>query len=197
MVHVLQALLPLANFTGLPFGFLFRLLGILADIGSLTVLWILLGGRAAGPTVRLGLVLFSLAPAAIMVSGFHGNTDAIMVFFLLLSILFLDRAGHTGIAGVALGVSLSIKVWPLVFFPAIYASLPDRRRRMGYFTAAAATFAAVSLPYVFQEPTLILRRVFGYGSQSGYWGLSRLALWLGSSVEVFSFGTAFYLRFGV
>jgi Gpi18-like mannosyltransferase len=181
MVHVLQALRRLTAVTSLPFGFLFRLLGILADIGTLIVLWALLDGQGVASVVRPGLLLFAIAPASIMISGFHGNTDPVMIFFLLLSILLLEGYGRPWLAGAAFGMSLNIKVWPLVFVPAIYASISNRRHRVGYFVAAAAILGAASLPYVLQEPTLIIRRVFGYGSQYGYWGLSRLAVWLGTS----------------
>jgi hypothetical protein len=71
-------------------------------------------------------------------------------------------------------MALNIKVVPLIFVPAVFLYLPDARRRLGYFAAAAATVAAGSLPYIAADPAAIADNVLGYGSYYGYWGISRV-----------------------
>jgi len=197
MLHALEALTWITASTGLPFPFLLRLPGILADTGSLVLLWRLFGGAAASTSIHVALALFAVAPVSIMVSGFHGNTDSVMLFFLLLSVVLLEGRYGVWLAGAALGMSMNIKVWPVIFFPAIYAYIPDRRHRMACFSVAAGVFTVASLPYVLQDPALIADRDFRYGSLYGYWGLSRLAVWLRNDGPTLSGAAATYLRLAV
>src|SRR5207245_658688 len=67
---------------GLTFPFLLRLPGIIADL--VVVLTVL---RISTTETRLrppfwALMLFALSPVSLMVSGFHGNTDPVMVLLL-------------------------------------------------------------------------------------------------------------------
>src|SRR3989442_783794 len=66
----------LRSFTGLPLGFWLRLSCAMAD---LLVLWLLYQrGMGAGDD-WWALLILALSPVAIMVSGFHGNTDPLMI----------------------------------------------------------------------------------------------------------------------
>lgn len=199
MLQVLRTLTFLSVSTGLSFAFWLRLPGILADVGSVFLLWKILDVPAATTSVKTAFLLFTVAPVSVMVSGFHGNTDAVMIFFLLLTVVALDRSGHSWLAGAALGASMSIKVWPVAFIPTMYAHLPDRRRRVQFLLGAGSVFGAGSLPYIFQAPFLIVRRVFGYGGIYGDWGWSRVLTWLQTvapghltilNVVYFKFGVA-------
>jgi len=196
MVHVLTVLDSLTSLTGLPFAFWLRLPGIVADLASLVLLWRILEAGTATMSRRTALILFAGASTSIMVSGFHGNTDPIMVAFLLLSIMLLGRGHATWLAGAAFGMSMNVKAWPVVFVPAIYAYLPDRRRRLAYFAAAGAVFLVAGMPYVLQEPRLILEKVFNYPSLYGHWGLSRLTTWLASTVDALAPLDMAYARLG-
>ncbi|MCX5914117.1 MAG: hypothetical protein NTV04_19560, partial [Deltaproteobacteria bacterium] len=74
---VSSGLLVLGNITaGAPylFPFLFRLPGILADVGSAVLLWQLASRYCGRRAALTGVSLFALSPVLIMVSGFHGNT---------------------------------------------------------------------------------------------------------------------------
>src|SRR5439155_7541930 len=99
--------------SGLPLSFWLRLTSSLADIGSLWLVWRILRPQTSA------LVLIALSPVSIMVSGFHGNTDPIMIFFILLSIYLLEIRRNVLLAGMALGMAMNIKVMPIVFGPAI------------------------------------------------------------------------------
>lgn len=174
MIHALRVLSVMAEATGIPFPFWLRLPAILADLGSTVLVWKLLAPQLGERLSPAALVLLAVAPPSIMISGFHGNTDPVMIFFVLLSLYLIDRQCDAWLAGVALGIGINIKVVPIIFMPAIALYLPDTRRRIAYFGAAGATFVAGSLPYILQDPVFIATRVFGYESFPGQWGLSRL-----------------------
>jgi glycosyl transferase family 87 len=173
-LHILRLVDALATSSGLPFAFWFRLLGVLADLGSIILVWKTLGPRP-GETSKLAAVwLVAAAPTSIMVSGFHGNFDPILIFFLLLSIYLLDRRGLVWLGGVAFGMSVAIKAWPMIFAPALFFWLPDWRSRGRFFAGAGMAVVGGWLPYVVQDPVLIIRRMLSYTSHVNWWGITRL-----------------------
>ena len=184
MIHVLGIWGALARISGLPLGFWLRITCAAADVGSLALLISMLRGGQAGPQARLALSLFAVSPIAIFVSGFHGNTDAIMIFLVLVSIWLLESHRASWLAGIALGAAASIKIVPVLFGPAVLLWLPTMRQRIGFGTAAAAVFLAGSVPVLIEAPEPVIRGVLGYSSQASPWGLSLLALASRSSPDL-------------
>ena len=177
IVHFLKALGWLAGATGLPFLFWLRFPSVLADAFSLYLVWKLLErspvARTDAPVLLLAL---ALSPISAIISGFHGNTDPLMIFFVLLSVYLLEtRAGGVSVAAVAFGLALSFKVAPLIFAPALWFYLPGMRQRVAYFGLAALVFLCGSLPYFLSDPVLVAQNVFGYSSIYGHWGWTYLA----------------------
>ena len=173
MIHALEAWGTLGLLSGLPLGFWIRLTCAVADVGSLVLVIHMLGTRAF--QARIALALFAASPVAILISGFHGNTDPITMFFVLLSIR-LAGSQRPALAGVALGMAMNVKIVPLLLAPAALLSLPGRRGKLQFLGGAIAVFLAGSLQILVVAPELMITNVFGYGSQSGLWGLSLLAL---------------------
>ena len=171
--HLLLALRWFVATTGLPFAFCLRLPAILASFGSF-VLATRLAPPRSGRNALLALVAAS--PAAIMIAGFHGNTDPVMVFFALFSVYLLDRGEPAWIAGAAMGMSVNIKVVPIVFWPAVFLWLPSARRRAEFFSAAVLVVLIASAPIAFEAPALVARKVFGYSSDYGVWGWAWILL---------------------
>src|SRR6185295_10451006 len=68
---------------GLSFSFLLRFPGIVADF---VVVCVLLRLSLRDPKLRdraTAIVVLALSPVSLMVSGFHGNTDSVMVMFVV------------------------------------------------------------------------------------------------------------------
>lgn len=134
----------------------------LADAGTLVLLW-----------RRFGSVplIVALSPISILISGFHGNTDPIMMFFLVAAVFFAERGSATR-SGVAFGLACSVKLIPLIFAPAILFFMRGARLRLKWLAAGAIIWFALSLPYLAREPMLILRSMVGYSGATGLWGFS-------------------------
>ena len=175
ILHWLAALRWLYRHVGLKPGFWIRLPSILADFGGACLLGKLLADRLDDPRVHATILLAVLAPVSMFVSGFHGNNDPVMIFLVLLSVFLLERGAPASLAGLAMGMAVNMKIVPLVFWPAVFLWLPDLRRRAEYFGAALLAVVVASSPILFQEPALLARKVLGYKSAFGMWGLSRLA----------------------
>ncbi len=175
MIHVLQAGAGLAEITGLPFRTWLRVSCALADIAMLWLVCGILRAERIAPDAS-SLVAVALSPASILISGFHGNTDPIMVCFLVLSVYLVATGRPTWLAGATFGLSLSIKVVPIIFLPVVLFSLSSVRRRAVFTLSAAAVFLLGSMPYLAEEPILVIRNVLGYTPGAGLWGFPLLAL---------------------
>jgi len=192
MIHALRLLNWIAIRTGLPFAFWLRMPGILADAGSLWLVWKILGSSVEERSRAWALLLLAAAPPLILIAGFHGNTDTLMIFFLLLAVYLAER-GESLPAGCAFGLAVSVKLVPLMAGPAILFYLSSLRRQIRFFAAAALVVLIAWSPFLFQDPAAIVSQVFGYRGIYGHWGLSWLALHLaGRNLEFGWFNQAFH-----
>ncbi|HEU5315706.1 MAG TPA: glycosyltransferase 87 family protein [Chloroflexota bacterium] len=189
----------LADRTGLGFPFWLRVPATLADAGNVFILWRLMRARflsaPAGRGGYLSLALLAAAPASVMISGFHGNTDPVVMGFLLLSVYLWEARRSAALAGAALGMAINIKVVPLVFLPALFLYVSGWRRFLYIAVAGAVVFVA-SLPYILQDPAIINQKVLGYGSYYGHWGLSRILQELASEGAVAAALNRLFLDYG-
>jgi len=182
-IPVIRLMGWLADTTDLPFRFWLRLPCILADIASFLLVCKLLTRTNRRPSFST-LLLFALCPASIMISGFHGNSDPVMISLVILSIYIIEIKRTVWLAAIVFGLALSIKVVPLIFLPAFMLYLPTLRQKSIFISCVTTVFLTGSLPYVVQDPGIIAAKVFGYGSYYGVWGWPRLLYSiLGPSVD--------------
>src|ERR1044071_5355786 len=156
---------------GLMFPFLLRLPGIIADF---CVVLLLLAVAREYPHLRpprWALLLFAASPVSIMVSGFHGNTDSIMVLFLFLAAVMALR-DQPLLCGVFLALSCQVKIIPLLLLP-IFFFFWLKHRQLGWFLSS---FFSSSLLFcaepLLRSPVSFVKNVLAYGSFWGIWGLT-------------------------
>ena len=153
------------------FPFLVRLPGIISDF---VVVLIFLRLRKLWSLPTWSLIALALSPVSLMVSGFHGNTDPVMVMFLVVA-AYMCVIKRPALCGIFLALSCQIKIVPLLLVP-IFACFWFSNRKagwfLGFFAAASGLFWLEPLLTV---PGLLLRHVFLYGS---YWGLWGITYWL-------------------
>jgi len=177
VIHALEGWGLLSRMTGLPLGFWLRFTCAVADVGSLALLVLILSSPEQKRRTRIALLFFAGSPISILVSGFHGNTDPILIFLTLLSIHLLESRRPAWHAGVALGMAAAIKIVPVLLGPIAVLSLLGLHRKFQFVVGATFAFFTSSLPFLVTDPELVVTRVFGYGSsQFGSWGLSLLAV---------------------
>jgi len=171
MIHVLKVLGYVSELSAIAFKFWLRLLPILACIGSFFIVSRLLGERKD----RFGLlVALAVCPISIMVDGYHGNTDSVMIMFVLLAIYLIETRTAAWFAGFAFGLGCCIKIAPLMLVPAFLLFLPDWKRRLQFSVTAALVFITSSLPYILQDPLAVKDSVFSYQPVYGIWGIPQL-----------------------
>jgi hypothetical protein len=160
---------------------LIRLPAILADIGTAFLMVRLaqefydneLAGRAAA--------IVSLTPLLVLVSGYHGNTDPLFVFLFLLAAERVLIGDWRFRAGLILGLSLGVKIVPLMLFPIFFFWLPTGRQRIRFFLGAALAAGAIFGYHLLADFAALYRNVLSYDSTHGVWGytqfLKPLGLW--------------------
>jgi hypothetical protein len=159
---------------GITFPFLLRLPAILADFISVLMLLRLVKEISAPRIPIWALLLFALSPVSLMVSGFHGNTDPIMVMFLLIAAYACTR--HNPVCcGIFLALSCQIKIVPLLCLPVFLFFWLQRRSLRWFVLPLILTMLTFWSEPLFHYPLAYAKNVFGYGS---FWGLWGITYWL-------------------
>ena len=125
-----------------------------------------MGPRLAERSVYFAVLLIAIAPTEIMISGFHGNTDPLMIFFVTAAVWLAGYRGKTAAGGAAWGLAICIKITPIVLAPVLFFSLSGLRKRMAFFAAAAVVVLVAWAPYLYQEPAAVIHQVFAWGRRS-------------------------------
>ena len=102
-----------------------------------------------------------LNPLALILSGYQGNTDSAVAFFLLLCVWLLSK-GQVAAGAVAVGASLWIKLPGVLAIPALVFYLQGWRRRLIFIFLIGIVALIGYFPALVRDPTVIALTVFGY-----------------------------------
>ncbi|MCH2169419.1 hypothetical protein MK489_01435 [Myxococcota bacterium] len=143
---------------GIPFEWFLRAPFAVLDLATALLLSRLLVGS---PGRHLIFAAYWLNPLAILFSAYHGNTDSAVAFFALLGIAAGVR-GRPLMAGLAVGVGMSVKLPTFLVVPALFFALGGGRRRWIFALTLLGTTATLALPVLLQAPGLLYERVLAY-----------------------------------
>ncbi len=148
-----------AEATGLPFAAVLRAPFALLDLATAALVWLAFAGS---PWRWAACAAYWLNPLAVIFSAYHGNTDSALGAFALASLVAVSR-GRPVLAGAVLGVGLWVKLPVLIAAPALLLGFAHGRDRARFAAAAALVGLAGYLPWLAQEPGLLIQRIAGYG----------------------------------
>jgi uncharacterized membrane protein len=109
-----------------------------------------------------------------MVSGFHGNTDPVMVMFLVLA-GYMCLRNKPVLAGIFLALACQIKIVSLLFFPIFFFFWCHRRVGVRFFVAFGCGLLLLWAEPLLKCPAPFVKNVLSY---SGFWGLWGITYWL-------------------
>lgn len=155
---VAAGLLLLSQWTGVPFGIVLRAPLALADVGTAFLLGYVLR-RTRYRWAAVGL--YAVHPLAIILSAYHGNTDSLIAFFLLLSVALISEERPV-MAAMALGVSLWIKLPGLLVAPALALGFTQWRDRLAFGATASLIGVITYIPLLLSDPDILYTRVLSY-----------------------------------
>jgi hypothetical protein len=168
---------PWCQATGIHFPFLLRLPGIVADF--LVVLILLKMAKTGVLIPTWALALFAISPVSLMVSGFHGNTDPVMVLFLVCA-AFMCLRGNAAVCGLFFALSCQVKVIPLLLLPVFFFFWVAHGSGLRFSAVFMTCCVVLWAQPIFQFPILFAKNVLLYGSYWGEWGITyclRLTHW--------------------
>lgn len=138
--------------------------------------------------------LYAINPISILIFCLHGQFDAIPIFFLLLTIYFLQTKKQF-ISMIFYSLAILIKTWPILF---MFLFLKRLKNRIYIFLALL--FPVISIlvfSILFKNSFInILKTILGYQSVWGVWGWSILFQTLRfryQKIMIFLFLIVFYL----
>jgi hypothetical protein len=159
---------------------------ILFDLGVVALVG-LLAGRRHGAAARFQ---YACNPLIIMVSAIHGQMEPLCLLFGVGAFVLIRKDGpeltrkRVLLAGLLIGLAISVKTWPALLIPALLIGLPDWRRRRELLTAMFGVLIAlfVTMPLTVGTPIGQLPKVMGvmlgYHPVVGTFGWSSLVMWL-------------------
>lgn len=162
---------------GLDLPLLIRLPALLADVLTCWLVFRLLSERTSqvvAGTAAAGLVW---SPVLVVISGFHGNTDPVFVALTIGSFVLLTRSDRPLLAGLCLGLAVSIKLVPLVAVPWLLVLAFGRGRvaLLRFVLGGIVVLAVLWLPVLLKAGSEFTAAVLAYrGIPVREWGIAEL-----------------------
>lgn len=151
------AALFLTEKTATPFAFWIKVPSILGDAAIAALLLFLAPpGRGA-----LLAAAYALNPVPILITGAHGQFDALAILGCLGALFLTQRGRGPVLAGLALGAGIALKSFPVLLLPVFWPCF-DARGRWKFVSAALLPVGLFLLTYLVFVPAAVVREVFGY-----------------------------------
>ena len=158
--------------TGLPWVAVARIPAIVFDLGVVAMVYALADKQKAG----LRAFQYACIPIAVLVSAVHGQMESLCLLLALGAFLALRSHPRAVLAGVLIGLAISVKTWPALFLPALLLALPGWAARARLLAGAAAVGLVLLLtqPLTVGSPVQQLpatvARILSYHAPGGSWG---------------------------
>jgi hypothetical protein len=174
-MYIMGGMAAFAHATGLPYVVAIKLPAILADVALTGLIFRALQSKESTRSSAVYLaLLFALNPVSILVTSYHGQFEAVTLLFLVLSWYFWEFSRRIKPSGIALGLAILNKTWPVVFLPVVLMRIKDRRSQVLYSLLAIGIPVMAVLAYLVffsAEPLPMLRRALTHRGVAGYWGV--------------------------
>ena len=153
----------------------FKLPVILADAGTCWLLyrtWARRAGPAVGAAVAAG---YAWSLCAILVSGYHCNTDGVYAYLCLLSVYCLEERRAWFAGGLALAAAINVKLTPVLLIPVLLLSCRHWREAVR-FAGGLVVGVIPFLPVLVVSGEYFYARAIRYNSNPENWGLIYLLM---------------------
>jgi hypothetical protein len=160
----------LARHAGVPFALAVKLPIVLADAALAGLLASWSRDRVAAGTVpafRWAGWVYALHPVAVLVTGFHGQFDAVALLALLYALRARER-GHLDRSALALSAAIAVKSFPVLVLPFVLLFLPRRRARVRYVVLALLPVLLLLAPFAIADAAALRRELFAYAGVADF-----------------------------
>ncbi len=143
-----------------------KLINLLFDIGVLYLVYLL------SKKNLISTFIYAVNPVTILITTLHGQFDVIPIFFLLLSIYFLNK--NRGLVSILFfSLSILIKTWPILFFIPILRKIKNKKI-IPLILLLPIIFISIYIWLFKSNLIYITKTVIYYQGLWGIWGISIL-----------------------
>jgi hypothetical protein len=166
------------------FSLVFKFPVLTAECVSVWLLY-LIWRKKRGSKVGLAVAAaYSWSACAILISGYHCNTDPIYAMFCLLAVYFLADKSWYFWGGVALGAAINVKLSPVLLVPPILIAIWPRKRmdsarhfgEFGRFCAGLSLGILPFIPILLNALPQFYSNAMAYKSFEDKWGVVYLLM---------------------
>jgi len=169
MGYMVEGLRALAPALGWAFPPTFKLVPIAADgLSALLIFRVWLAHTGDYRAARRALLWFTLSLNAVLVSGYHGNTDPLVGALVLAACMAVERR-HSFAGGALLAAAVNVKLIPLLLAPLLVARLSASE--ISRFAAGLALGVLPFLPVLWLAGDGFVRNAVAYRSNFDNWGV--------------------------
>lgn len=175
LLGALNALTP----WGMPLQVSLRTTAALCDVACALLVFEILRRRASLGSAMVAGIALAVSPTLALVSGYHGNTDPVMMALLWLGCYLLIDRRLAALGAGAVALAMSVKLVPIVVLPSLVVWLVRSRDTRLILRAACGFGATVGIvwgPAILFEWRALSKNVLGYaGISDRPWGLVKIA----------------------
>lgn len=149
----------LARHNILSFSLAIRLPIIAADAGIVAVIWqwVHRHNGSSRQAMRAAMI-YALNPVSIIVSCWHGQFDALPLFWAALAMMCTAWQWQA----IALSIGIALKSFPVLLVPAFLWHLQPLRRQVQFGLLALVPVLLLLAPFVVDDASAVVRELFGY-----------------------------------
>lgn len=172
-LHILSMIQTTEKYFHNPNG-LWKIPAIIADIGIAILIYLILKNFLKKPSSKalIGSVFYLLNPITIFVSGFHGQTESVWIFFILLSWYLLVVKKRSFLSSIMLGLAISFKLPAVLLALGFIGLLQNFKKGILYFFNVFCIFILSLIPELIIDADALIKQVFFYSSTPNIWGLT-------------------------
>ncbi|HVT90500.1 MAG TPA: hypothetical protein VHD56_16720 [Tepidisphaeraceae bacterium] len=151
------------------FAFVMKLPAILADAGTILLLYSIWQKRSDARRTKLACIGMAISPVAILVGAYHCNTDNVYAFLTLLAMHLLWSVQSFFWGGLVIAAAINVKLVPILLIPVAFSLC--RNRMDALKVLAGLAFGVIPFLIFLQAPDLLLRNLLKYAPPISEWGV--------------------------
>jgi len=174
-----EVALTFAEWSGMAFPLVFKVPSLVAELVTGLALFQLYKRRGEMLSACAAFAAYGLSLSCMMISGYHGNTDAIYFSLAFLAAVAMDRRSPFW-SGVLLGAAINIKLIPVLLGVPLASCCTNRRDLVRFLGGAALggiPFLWVLVSFEDHSRAAFIENLFMYRSNLEYWGVELMVRW--------------------
>ncbi len=180
-LHVTAEMNRIGDRFGLPCEGMWKMPSILADIGIISLIFLIARTRLH-KSVHEAVAMsrwYAYNPISLFVSAYHGQQESFWLFGILLSWYFIASKRRMLFTVVPAALAVAYKLPALMFIPLLMNEFPTWNKKLVFGLSVGLLFVASLLPELITETRSLIRQSFLYSSTPNVWGFPRIAsIWI-------------------